>query len=167
MGRYLQRYPTTTKVASHEALGENLAASPATSLQETLMASNPEQTGHQRQHDCQNLMASVTGPEAGSHTASEVELTLFRRLLALGAARLRRCFVTRAALRPAAPLTAQDGRRLTSHDQRPTTDSAVFGNVPLWRHDCTGPGQTGLGPLDAALRVPARGYADVLREWAA
>ena len=55
MGRYLHRYPTTTKVDSHEALGENLAASPATSSKETSMASNAEQTVHQIQHDFQNL----------------------------------------------------------------------------------------------------------------
>src|SRR5712692_1550178 len=115
-------YHTTTKVESHEALGENLAASPATSLKEPPMASNPEQTVRQIPHDCQNLMASVTGPEACSHTAYEVELTLFRRLLALGAALLRLFFVTRAAIRPAEPLTAPGGMRLPSHDQRPTTD---------------------------------------------
>ena len=128
------------------------------------MASNAEQTVHQIQHDFQNLMASVTGPEAHVHTAYEVELTLFRRLLALGAALLRLFFVTRAAIRPAAPLTTPDGRRLTSHDQRPTTYSSVFGNVRLWRHDFTGPGQPGICPLDAALSVPARCYADLLRE---
>jgi len=131
------------------------------------MASNAEQTVHQIPHDCQNLMASVTGPEAHAHTAYEVERTLFRRLVALGAALLRLCFVTRAALRPAEPITAPDGTRLTSHEQRPTTDYSVFGNGRFWRHDFTGPGQTGICPLDAALSVPARCYADLLREWAA
>src|SRR3989454_900270 len=131
------------------------------------MASNAEQTVHQIQHDFHKLMASVTGPEAHAHTAYEVELTLFRRLVALGAALLRLCFGTRAALRPAEPITAPDGTRLTSHDQRPTTDYSVCGKVRFWRHDFTGPGQTGICPLDAALRVPARWYADLLREWAA
>ena len=66
------------------------------------MASDVEQTVHQLQHDFQTLMAYVTGSEAQSHTAYEVELTLFRRLLALGAALLRLFFVTRAAVRPSA-----------------------------------------------------------------
>ena len=44
------------------------------------MASDGEQTVHQLQHDFQTLMAYVTGPEAQSPTAYEVELTLFRRL---------------------------------------------------------------------------------------
>src|SRR5712692_6944045 len=132
-------YHTTTKVESHEALGENLAASPATSPKETPMASNAEQTVHQIQHDFQNLMAYVTGPEARSHTAYEVERTLFRRLLALGAALLRLFFVTRAAIRPAEPISASGGMRLTYHDQRPTTYYSVFGKVRFGRHYFTGP----------------------------
>src|SRR5256712_6752889 len=125
MGRYPHRYPTTTKVESHEALGENLAASPAPSPQETPMASNAEETVHQIQHDFQNLMAYVTGPEAHVHSAYEVERTLFRRLLALGAALLRLFFVTRAAIRPAEPITTPEGIWLTYHDQRPTTYYSV------------------------------------------
>ena len=131
------------------------------------MASNAEQTVHQIQHDFQNLMAYVTGPEAHSHTAYEVERTLFRRLLARGAALLRLFFVTRAAIRPAEPIAAPDSRRLPSHEQRPTTDYSVFGTVRLWRHDFTGPGQPGICPLDAEVSVPARCSADLLREWAA
>ncbi len=131
------------------------------------MASNTEQTVHQRQHAFQNLMGDVTGPEAHSHTAYEVELPLFRRLLALGAALLRLFCVPRAAMRPAEPIVTPDGVRLTSHDQRPTTDDAVFGTVRCWRPSCTGLGQTGLCPLDAELSLPARCSADLLREWAA
>ena len=131
------------------------------------MASNAEQTVHQRQHDCPHLMASVTGPEAHVPTAYEGERTVFRRRLALGAALVRLCCVTRAASRPAEPRPTPDGLRLTSHAQRPTTDSSVFGTGRWWRHDGTGPGQTGLWPRDAALRVPARCSADRRRAWAA
>ena len=95
-----------------------------------------------------------------------MELTLFRRLLALGAALLRLFFVTRAAGRPAEPVTAPDGTRLTSHDQRPTTYYSVFGQVRFERHYFTAPGQEGYCPLDAELSLPARCYSDLLREWA-
>jgi len=61
------------------------------------MTSNPEPIVQQLQHEFQNLLAYVTGPEARSQTTSTVELTLFRRLLALGAALLRLFLVTRAA----------------------------------------------------------------------
>ncbi|MGH8057344.1 MAG: ISKra4 family transposase [Candidatus Entotheonellia bacterium] len=131
------------------------------------MASNAALTVHQLQHDFHNLIAYVTGPEAQSHTAYEVELTLFRRLLALGAALLRLFFVTRAAVRPLAPVTASDGACLAYHDQRPTTYYSVVGKVRFWRHYFTAPGQTGICPLDAALSLPARCYSDLLREWAA
>ena len=121
------------------------------------MTSNPKSIVPQVQHAFQNLLASVTGPEARSQTAYTVELTLFRRLLALGATLLRLFFVTRAAGRPAEPVTAHDGTRLTYHDQRPTPYDAVFGKVRFWRHAFTAPGQEGLGPLDAGLSLPARG----------
>ena len=59
------------------------------------------------------LLAYITGLDAGSQMVYAVELTL-------GAARLRLFFVT-WEVRPAEPVTAPDGTRLTSHDQRPTT----------------------------------------------
>ena len=130
------------------------------------MTSNPEPIVQQVQHEFQNLLTYVTGPDARSQTAYTVELTLFRRLLALGAALLRLFFVTRAAGRPAEPVTAPDGTRLTYHDQRPTTYYSVFGKVRFSRHFFTAPGQEGLCPLDAELSLPARCYSDLLREWA-
>jgi hypothetical protein len=130
------------------------------------MTSNPEPIVQQLQHEFQNLLVYVTGPDAGSQTAYTVELTLFRRLLALGAALLRLFFVTRAAGRPAEPVTAPDGTRLPYHDQRPTTYYSVFGKVRFARHYFTAPGQEGFCPLDAVLSLPARCYSDLLREWA-
>jgi hypothetical protein len=69
-------------------------------------------------------------------------------------------------VRPAEPVTAPDGMRLTSHDRHPMTYSAVFGKGRLWRHAFTAPGYEGRCPLDAELRVPAHGYAGLRREWA-
>jgi hypothetical protein len=130
------------------------------------MTSYSEPSVQQVQHEFQNLLADVMGPDARAQTAYTVELTLFRRLLALGAALLRRFFVTRAAVRPAEPVPAPDGTRLTSHDQRPTTDDSVLGNVCVARHSFTARGQAGRDPLDAELSLPAHGYSDLLREWA-
>ena len=130
------------------------------------MTSNPELIVQQLQHEFQNLLAYVTGPDTRSQTSYTVELTLFRRLLALGAALLRLFLVTRAAVRPPEPVTAPDGTRLTYHDQRPTTYYSVFGKVRFERHYFTAPGQEGLCPLDAELSLPVRCYSDLLREWA-
>jgi hypothetical protein len=131
------------------------------------MTSNPESIVQQVQHDFQNLLAYVAGPEARSQTAYTVELTLFRRLLALGAALLRLFFVTRAAVRPAEPVLGPDGTPLTYHDQRPTTYYSVFGKVRFWRPYFTSREHQGICPLDTALSLPARCYSDLLREWAA
>ena len=86
-----------------------------------------------------------------------MELTLFRRLLALGAALWRLFLVTRAVVRPAEPVTAPDGTRLTCHEQRPTLSYAVFGNGSLARHSFTAPGPSGICPLDAERSLPAHG----------
>ena len=69
-------------------------------------------------------------------------------------------------MRPAEPVTAPDGTRLTYHDQRPTTDYSVFGNVRFWRHSFTSSGPEGLCPVDAELSLPARCSSDLRREWA-
>jgi hypothetical protein len=130
------------------------------------MTSNPEPIVQQRPHEFHNLLTDVTGPDAGSQAVYTVELTRFRRLLALGAVLLRLFLVTRAARHPAEPVTAANGTPLTSHDQRPTTDSSVVGTVCVARPSCTARGQEGRCPLDAELSLPARGYADLLRAWA-
>src|SRR5882672_10335019 len=126
------------------------------------MPSNADPIVAQIQQDLQALMTYVTGPETATQTAYTVELTLFRRLLALGAALLRLFFVTRAAVRPSEPILAADGTRLVYHDQRPTTYYSVFGKVRFWRHYYTAPGQDGLCPLDAAVSLPVRCYSDLL-----
>ncbi len=50
------------------------------------MTSNSDEIVQQVPHDCQHLLGDITGPDARAQTAYTVELTLFRRLLALGAA---------------------------------------------------------------------------------
>jgi hypothetical protein len=125
------------------------------------MTSTPEPSVQPLEPDFPTLLADVTGPDAREPTASPVELTLFRRLLALGAARLRWFVVTRAAGRPSAPLLAADGTRLGYHEQRPTTDDAVVGNGRWWRQYAPALGHDGLWPLDAAVRLPGRCDADL------
>ncbi|HET9974723.1 MAG TPA: ISKra4 family transposase [Streptosporangiaceae bacterium] len=119
----------------------------------------------QAQQQFQELVAYVTGPQTRGSTAYEVELALFRRLLALGAALLRLFFVSRAAEPPAGPVTGPDGTPLAYHDRRGTTYYAVFGKLAFRRHAYTAPGQPVVCPLDAALSLPPRCYSDLLREW--
>ena len=74
------------------------------------MTSNPEPMVQHLPHEFQSLLAYGTGPEARSQTAYTVELTLFRRPLALRPALLRLFCVTRAAVRPSGPAPPPTGR---------------------------------------------------------
>ena len=129
------------------------------------MPSTAEPIIAQLQHQFQDLVAYVTGPETRASSAYEVERTVFRRLLVLGAALLRLFFVTRAASRPAGPVQSPDGTPLAYHDQRQTTYYSVFGKIVFSRHAFAATGQPVICPLDAALSLPARCYSDLLREW--
>ncbi len=131
------------------------------------MSSTAESMITQLETQFQDLLRYVTGPETTTSTADAVELTLFRRLLALGAQLLRAFFVTRATPRPAGPVCSPDGTPLTYHDRRPTSYYSVFGKLTFARHAFTAPGQPVVCPLDAALSLPARCYSGLLREWGA
>jgi len=104
------------------------------------MSSNSVQIIHQLHRDFQELVEYVTGKEAPSRTAYEVELALFRRLLELGAQLLGLFFVHRAAVRPSEPVYAPDGTRLKYQELRQTTYYSVFGKVRFKRHYFHAPG---------------------------
>jgi len=132
------------------------------------MTPNAATSVQQIQQDFQALIAYVTGPETGTASAYTVEVTLFRRLLALGAALLRVFFLTRAAERPAGPVHAPDGAALGYHDGRPCTYDSVFGKVRFARHYFTAVGQEGgvparrgSEPAGTLLFGPPTGGGDV------
>jgi hypothetical protein len=89
------------------------------------MSSNSAQIVRQLRCDFQELIEYATGDQAQSRTAYEVELTLFRRLLVLGAKLLHLFFIHRAATRPSGPFYAPDGTEMEYHDLRPTTYFSV------------------------------------------
>jgi hypothetical protein len=130
------------------------------------MSSNSMPIIHQLHHDFQELIEFVTGEGSWSRTAYQVELTLFRKLLALGAQLLRLFFVHRASLRPDEPVCAADGMKLKYTDMRPTTYFSVFGKIRFRRHYFHALGHQGVCPLDAELSLPPRCYSDLLRDWA-
>ncbi len=130
------------------------------------MSSNSVQIVHQLHRNFQELVEYMTSKEAETQTAYEVELTLFRRLLKLGAQLLRLFFVHRAAVRPEEPVYAPDGTGLKYQSVRRTTYYSVFGKVQFKRHYFHTPGQEGFCPLDAELSLPPRCYSDLLRDWA-
>jgi hypothetical protein len=128
------------------------------------MSSNPDEIVAQMQQDFHQLIAYVR--DDMTRTATEVERTLFQRLLALGLQLLRLFFLTRAALRPPTPITTT-GMPLPFHSRRPIDYFSVFGKLSFARHYFYRSDAGGLCPLDAALSLPARCYSDLLRDWMA
>jgi hypothetical protein len=129
------------------------------------MSPNSDSIIHQLHCDFQELIEYVTGEGSWSRTAYEVEFTLFRKLLALGALLLRLFFVRRASVRPRGPIYAPDETELEYVDMRPTTYFSVFGKMRFRRHYFHAPGHKGVCPLDAQLSMPPRCYSDLLRDW--
>ena len=133
------------------------------------MAITAEQSIAQRQvegdEQVRRLLAYVLGAESREASAYEVELRVFRSVLALGRTLLQLFFEQRAAVRSAGPVTATDGTVLACHDRRPVTYLSVFGKLVFRRHAFGAPGQALVCPLDAELSLPERCYSDLLREW--
>jgi hypothetical protein len=134
------------------------------SCQEHPMSSNPDEIVAQMQQDFHHLIDYVRSTQ--THTASQVERTLFKRLLALGLQLLRLFFLSRAALRPAAP-TTPTGTSLPFHDRRPIDYVSVFGKLSFARHYFYASDVGGCCPLDAELSLPARCYSDLVRDFLA
>lgn len=121
----------------------------------------------QVQQQFQELVTLVSGPDNHQHTAGTIERMIFRRLLALGLGLLRLFFLTRAAVRPPAPVVGPAGPPLPVKDRRRVTYYSVFGKLSFERHAFTVTGQPVVCPLDAALSLPERCYSDLLSEWMA
>ncbi|MBU0491538.1 MAG: ISKra4 family transposase [Chloroflexi bacterium] len=130
------------------------------------MSSDSDGMIQELRHGFQELIEYVTGAGAQSRTAYEVELHLFRQLLALGAQLLRLFLVRRAAVRPREPVYAADGVPLPYHGQSRTSYYSVFGKVQFERPYFYAADHGGVCPLDAALSLPPRCYSDLLRDWA-
>lgn len=131
------------------------------------MSSTTEPSIAQVQQEFQALLTLVSGPDSDQYTAGAIERTLFRRLLALGLGLLRVFFLTRAAVRPAAPVVGPTDPPLAAKDRRAVTYFSVFGKLAFDRHAFTRTGQPVVCPLDADLSLPERCYSDLLRDWMA
>lgn len=130
------------------------------------MSSNSEPIIHQIRQDFERLLEYVTEETDRPRTAYEVELTLFKKLLALGYQLLLLFFVHHAAKRPQGVVQGADEIPLKYHGMRSTTYYSVFGKMAFHRPYYYAPGHGGACPLDAELSLPPRCYSDLLREWA-
>ncbi len=131
------------------------------------MSEDPEailrQCGAADEH-FQQLLAYLHSPHAGDRTAADVELTVFRSLLALGAKLMELHFTVRAHA-PDALVMSPDGSAATLHSWQERTYVSVFGAVPVRRRYYRLAGGGGTCPLDEQLSLGDRCYSDLLRDW--
>ena len=116
--------------------------------------------------ELEKMLDFVTGEEAQTATADDIERGLFRRLLKLGAKLLLLFFVTRAQNCSRESLQMEDGRELPYHSEKKRTYFSIFGKLPLWRPYFYEAGAEGRCPLDAELNLGSDCYSDFLREMA-
>jgi len=119
------------------------------------MALNTESIVPQLRRDFETLVEYVSGPASAEHDVYTVELHLFQRLLALGAALLGLFFRTRAAARPPTPV-GSDGQPMACQARRSVRYLSIFGALWVARHYFTATGQPSSTPLDAELSLCLR-----------
>ncbi len=112
----------------------------------------------------ETLIDFVTGEEARTATADQIERGLFTRLLSLGAKLLLLFFQMRSQASSRDVRTLEDGQELPYHDEVKRTYFSVFGCIPLWRPYFYKKGLGGQAPLDAELSLGSDRYSDLLRD---
>jgi len=106
----------------------------------------------------------VTGEQARTATADQIERGLFRLLLSLGAKLLLLFFQMRTQTCSRESITLEDGQTLPYHSEQKRTYFSVFDRIPLWRPYFYQSGLGGQAPLDAELALSSDRYSDLLRD---
>jgi hypothetical protein len=113
----------------------------------------------------QTLLKFVS-ERAGTLAAPEAEQGIFKRLLPIGLAALKRSFAQRGTGDLGAALTRADGMLLPRETPLRARDyCSLFGTFAVPRTCDRTPGEPGLFPLDAPVNFPERCYAYFLPEW--
>jgi hypothetical protein len=114
--------------------------------------------------DFEAILDFVTGEQARTATAYQIEHGLFKFLLSLGAKLLLLFFQMRNQACSRRSILTTKGQELPYHGEQKRTYFSIFGLIPLWRPYFYQAGVGGQVPLDAELSLGADRYADLLRE---
>jgi hypothetical protein len=128
------------------------------------MASNSREIIQDIRTEFDLLLEYVTGEEARTATADQVERGLFKMLLQLGAQLLHLFFVMRAEGYSHESLQVENGQILSYDSEKKRTYFSVFGKLAVWRPYFYKKGVGGRSPLDAELSLGEDRYSDLLRE---
>jgi hypothetical protein len=103
---------------------------------------------------------------AGQLEAHEAEQGIFKRLLPMGLAAMKRSFVPRGTGDVGPAITRADGVRLLQEQAlRGRDDCSRFGKFAVARSGYRTPGAPGIFPLEAQVNLPERCDSYVLQEW--
>jgi hypothetical protein len=103
---------------------------------------------------------------AGTLEAHEAEKSIFKRLLPIGLAAMKRYFAQRGTGDLGAGVTRADGMLLPRETQLRARDYfSLFGKFAVPRTCYRTPGEPGIFPLDAQVNFPERCYSYFLQEW--
>ena len=128
------------------------------------MASDMNRTEVEIRDEFERVLDFVTGEQARTATADQIERGLFTLLLRLGAKLLLLFFQMRSQACSRDEVTLENGQVLPYHSEQKRTYFSIFGRVPLWRpyfYETDIGGQT---PLDAELSLGSDRYSDLLRD---
>lgn len=112
----------------------------------------------------ETLLVYVTGEDAYTATADQIERGLFRQLLELGAQLLTLFFANRAAACSRDVVHWAEGIELPYHRDSKRDYLSIFGKIALWRPYFYKQGVGSCSPLDAELGLGEGCYSDLVRE---
>ena len=128
------------------------------------MASNSQPIIQDIRQEFEMLLEFVTGEPAQEATADQIERSLFKLLLAVGAKLLMLFFVMRSEACSREAIQTAVGQSLPYERDTKRTYYSIFGKIPLYRPYFYKQGLGGQIPLDAALGLGEDSYSDLLRE---
>jgi hypothetical protein len=128
------------------------------------MTSNSQEIIQDIRLEFEMMLDFVTGEQARTTTADQIERGLFKLLLSLGAKLLTLFFVMRSQACSRQPIQRADGQELSYHRDTKRDYFSIFGKIALWRPYFYKKGLGGQSPLDAELSLGQDCYSDLVRE---
>ncbi|MCJ7432995.1 MAG: ISKra4 family transposase [Anaerolineales bacterium] len=112
----------------------------------------------------ERLLDFVTGDQARTAKADNIERGLFKMLLSLGAKLLQLFFTMRSEICSRQPVQSKSGQELPYHRDTERVYFSIFNKVFIERPYFYKPGVGTQTPLDAELGLGDDSYSDLLRE---
>lgn len=128
------------------------------------MPSNSQEIIRDIRAEFEKMINFVTGEQARTATADQIERGLFKLLLRLGAKLLTLFFVMRSQTCSRETLQTLEGHKLYYQRDTKRDYFSIFGKLAVWRPYFYKTGLRGQTPLDAELSLGDDCYSDLVRE---